>query len=141
MPLTPHSTMKSVHLPASVQTEEEFKWAMGMVKAKAVVLDGQVVLQCSACAVCAVQKRSYPHPLLLLSLPSSFPPSPQVTLLPGMDYISFDPLSTSEPYTASAGIFGGKVRTVRAGDVHLESSPTLRLFCLVLCCVCVLSAC
>jgi hypothetical protein len=36
--------MKSVHLPASVHTEEEFKWAMGMVKAKAVVLDGQVAL-------------------------------------------------------------------------------------------------
>ena len=49
-------------------------------------------------------------PLLPFSNSSSSPPL-QITLLPGMDYMNFDPLSTSEPYTSSAGIFGGKVRS------------------------------
>ena len=41
-----YSLMKSVHLPASVQTEEEFIWAMGTVKSRSVVLDGQVIHCC-----------------------------------------------------------------------------------------------
>jgi SET domain len=36
------------------------------------------------------------------------------TLVPGMDYIQFDPLSTAEPVTDSAGFFGGKVAKVVA---------------------------
>ena len=35
-------------------------------------------------------------------------------LVPGLDYIAFDPLSTADPATDSAGIFGGKVVNVRA---------------------------
>ena len=50
-----------------------------------------------------------PHPLFLL--PLQYPLPLKITLLPGMDYMNFDPLSTSEPYTSSAGIFGGKVIT------------------------------
>ena len=34
--------MQSVHLPLSVRTEEEFRWAVGIVKSRSVVLDGQV---------------------------------------------------------------------------------------------------
>ena len=34
--------MKSSHLPASVLTEEEFAWAVGIVKSRSVVLDNQV---------------------------------------------------------------------------------------------------
>jgi hypothetical protein len=35
-------------------------------------------------------------------------------LCPGLDFIGFDPLSTADPATDSAGIFGGKVANVRA---------------------------
>ena len=36
------SAMKSSHLPASVLTEEEFAWAVGIVKSRSVILDNQV---------------------------------------------------------------------------------------------------
>lgn len=38
------SVMKSTHLSPSVQTLNEFKWAMGIVKAKSVVIDNQIML-------------------------------------------------------------------------------------------------
>jgi len=72
------SIMKTTHLDLTVQTLDEFKWAMGIVKAKSVLIDNQLML------------------------------------IPGMDSIGFDPLSTSEPYSSSAGIFGGKVVKVVA---------------------------
>lgn len=34
--------MKSVHLPDSVRTEELYSWAVGIVKSRSVILDGQV---------------------------------------------------------------------------------------------------
>jgi hypothetical protein len=61
-------------LPSSVLSVDNFRWAVGIVKAKAVYIDGDLML------------------------------------VPGMDFIQFDPLSESEPYSASAGMFGGKVR-------------------------------
>ena len=36
------SVLKSSHLPASVMTEEEFTWAVGIVKSRSVILDNQV---------------------------------------------------------------------------------------------------
>lgn len=36
----------------------------------------------------------------------------QRMLIPGMDFIEFDPLSTADPVTDSAGIFGGRVAKV-----------------------------
>lgn len=51
----------------------------------------------------------------------------EAVLVPGMDIISFDPLSESEPFLAGAGMFGGKVvkvqadRPYRKGDqVHMS---------------------
>lgn len=58
--------------PPQTFNKENFKWAMGIVKAKNILLDGK------------------PH------------------LVPGMDLIDFDPLSSAEPFTASAGAWGGK---------------------------------
>lgn len=45
--------MQSVHLPLSVRTEEEFRWAVGIVKSRSVVLDGQVNTEpfCSSCNI------------------------------------------------------------------------------------------
>jgi hypothetical protein len=38
------SVMKSTHLDLTVQTLDEFKWAMGIVKAKSVLIDNQLML-------------------------------------------------------------------------------------------------
>ena len=38
----------------------------------------------------------------------------QSVLVPGMDFMKFDPFSTSEPFSAGAGMFGGKVVKVLA---------------------------
>jgi [ribulose-bisphosphate carboxylase]/[fructose-bisphosphate aldolase]-lysine N-methyltransferase len=71
------SKVKSSLISGEV-TFDDFKWAMGIVKSRAVFLDDKP------------------------------------TLVPGMDYIQFDPLSTAEPVTDSAGFFGGKIAKVVA---------------------------
>ncbi|KAJ1401009.1 hypothetical protein B484DRAFT_239882, partial [Ochromonadaceae sp. CCMP2298] len=55
-------------------TAEGFRWALGIVKARYFVIDGQPML------------------------------------VPGIDSLLNDPFALNEPYSASAGMFGGKVR-------------------------------
>jgi len=60
--------------------EEDWRWAIGTVKARGCILEN----------------------------------SNKLILVPGLELIEFDPLSTSEPFVTGAGMFGGKVIKVNA---------------------------
>jgi len=74
-------------LPSNKVTQEAFRWAFGIVKARHLIIDDSPML------------------------------------VPGIDSIAFDPLASNEPFTASAGMWGGKIikvnaaRALNKGDV------------------------
>ena len=101
--------MKSSHLPASVLTEEEFAWAVGIVKSRSVVLDNQV----------RAYRFSFSH--YVLSIDSSQSSSPSAL------YFTFLSLSLSLTFLSIPLYLPQFPNHSKSAPVYVPFSPSLFL--------------